>query len=70
MYSFLFPTALNQIGDRPRASFDASGLSGRHAQCAMRFAEVVISKIERNRSLKVFQLFAESSRQSAAILDL
>ena len=42
----------------------------RHADCQMRFHEIVICEIQRNRSFKVFQLFAESicqTRQAAAV---
>jgi len=64
MHSFLFPTALNQFRNRPCARLDAWGLSLSHAQRAVLFAEVVISEIERNRSLKVFLPFAEGVREA------
>ena len=35
-----------------------------HADCTVHLAKVVICEIQRNRSLKVFQLFAESIRQA------
>ena len=44
------------------AAFDASGHCRGHLQSLVRFAEVVIREIERNRSLKVFKLFAERVR--------
>ena len=59
MYSCLFATAFNQFRNRPCAAFHASGLRWRHADCAMRFAEVIISEIEGNRSPKVFNLLAK-----------
>jgi hypothetical protein len=47
------------------ALFDVSGHCRTHFQSAMRFDEVVISEMERNCSLKIFQFFAESICQSA-----
>ena len=44
--------------------FNAGGHRWRHADCQMRFHEVVIREIERNRSLKIFKLFAESVREA------
>ena len=45
-------------------AFDASGHCRSHTQSLVRFAEVVISEIQRNRSLKVFQFLAESVSQA------
>jgi hypothetical protein len=42
------------------AGGDASGHRGCHFQRTMRFHKVVIREIQGNRSLKVFNLFAES----------
>jgi hypothetical protein len=44
------------------ALFDASGHCRTHADCSVSFHEVVICEIKRNRSFKVFNLFAESVR--------
>ena len=60
----------NQIFNRPCAAFDASCLCWLHAQRLVCFAKVVISEIERDRSFKVFKLFAESvckTREAAAV---
>jgi len=62
MYCCLFATTFNKFRNGPMAALDASGHSWRHSQRAVRFAEVVIREIERNRSLKVFQFLAESIR--------
>jgi hypothetical protein len=61
MYS-LFATAFDKFRDRPFAGLDASGLRGSSAQPAVNLAEVVIREIHCDRSLKVFQLFAERIR--------
>ena len=50
--------------------FNASGHCWRHADCQMRFHEIVIREIQRDRSFKVFKLLAESvcqARQTAAV---
>ena len=60
----------NQIFNRPRAAFDACSLRWRRPRCLVSFAEIVISEIQRNRSLKVFKFFTESVRktgQTAAV---
>ena len=52
------------------AIFNASGHCGRHADCVVRFHEIVIREIQRDRSFKVFKLLAESVRepgQAAAV---
>jgi len=62
MYS-LFATGFDRFRNRPDARFHARSHCRGHAQRAMNFAEVVIREIQRNRSLKVFKLFAECLRQ-------
>ena len=49
----------DQFFNRPRAAFDACGLRWRHADGTIGFAEMIMREIERDRSLKVFKLFAE-----------
>lgn len=63
MESCLFATAFNQFGNCPGASLNACGLRWRHADSSVRFHEIVIREVERHRSLKVFNLFAESVGQ-------
>ena len=46
------------------AVFNASGHCRSHSQCPMSLDEIVIREIQRDRSLKVFKLFAECVRQS------
>ena len=55
----LFATAFHQFRNRPLIGFDARRLGGSHPNPKVRFAEVVIREIERDRSTKVFQLLAE-----------
>ena len=64
MYSESLTASLNQFRHRPRARFNASRSCGRHADRAVCFAEVVISEVERDRSLKVFNLLAERVGQA------
>src|ERR1019366_6330149 len=67
---FLFATAFNQFFHGPCTAFDACGLRWRHSDCDMPFAKVVISEIQRDSSLKIFELSAECVRQpreSAAV---
>jgi hypothetical protein len=52
-------TAFNQFRNRPLVLFNASSLRWRHPNRKVRFAEVVIREIERDRSTKVVQLLAE-----------
>ena len=62
-FDIFAPIILHSVEPIPQPSvrsLDASGLSGRHAQRAMRFAEVEICEIERNRSLKVFLLLLKA----------
>ena len=46
------------------AGGDASGHGGGHFQRTVSFHEIVISEIQRHRSFKVFNLFAESVRET------
>lgn len=59
MYSCLFATAFDKLRNRPRALFDPGSLRARHANGSVRRDEVVLTEVEGNRSLKVFQLLAE-----------
>jgi hypothetical protein len=45
--------------------FDASGHRRSHPQAAMSFHKVLIRKIQRNRSFKIFNLFAECVCQAS-----
>jgi hypothetical protein len=58
----LFATAFHEIGDRPKARFDIGCHRWCHFQRTMRLAKVVVAEVQRNGSLKVFQLFAERIR--------
>src|SRR5436309_330430 len=67
---WLFATTFNQFGNRPLALFNASLLRGSATNRAVHLAKVVIREIQRNRSLKVFQLLTEcvcQPRESAAV---
>ena len=62
MYS-LFATAFDQVLNCPMAAFDACGHCRRHSERTVSLAKVVIREIERNRSLEILKLFAESIRE-------
>jgi hypothetical protein len=47
------------------AIFNASGHCWRHTDCFVSFHKVVIREIQRNCSLKVLELFAESIREAS-----
>src|SRR5690348_15673501 len=59
MYSLL-ATAFDQFSNRPCARLNSRRLRWRHPERAMSLAEIVISKVQRNSSLKVFKLLTES----------
>ena len=53
---------VNQVRNRPIAAFDSCGHCRGHFQRTMRFAEIIIHEIQRNRSFKVFGLFRKCVR--------
>ena len=58
-FFILFATVFHQVFNRPMTAFDSCGHCRSHPQRTMRFAEIVIREIERDRRFKIFQFLAE-----------